>query len=387
MPRQILHVDLDAFFVSVEQVLNPDLLGKPVVVGGHIDSRGVIAAASYKARKYGLKSGMSIAKAHRLCPHAIFVQGKFSHYRDASKKFMDILKGYTPDIEPMGLDEAYLDLTGFEPLYGPVKGTASRIKQRIKNEIGITASVGISTSKIVSKVAANLCKPDGLLEVMPGDEQRFLSPLPISKLPFVGPKSEPRLKTMGVKTIGDLAKWPSQLLKQMFGIYGEVLNLHANGIDGSLVTTLGRAKSISRETTFTQDTIDVRFIKANLRYLSERAGAALRHEGKSARCISLKLRYADFETINRSLTIKQPANTNEAIFEVGKTLLDKALAQRRQMVRLIGIGVSNLVSSQKQLDMFDAALLKLEHLNTAIDRIRNKYGFTAIQTVRTLSLT
>lgn len=274
--RQILHIDLDAFFVSVEQMLNPALAGKPIAVGGHVDSRGVISTASYEAREYGLKSGTAIAKAHKLCPHAIFIQGKFSHYREASKKFMTILGDYTPDIEPMGLDEAYLDLTGFEPLYGPVKETASRIKQRIKNEIGITASIGISGSKVVSKVAANLCKPDGLLEVMPGNEKRFLAPLPISKLPFVGQKSEQRLKAIGIRTIGDLAKWPSQLLKQMFGVYGEVLYLHANGIDGSLVTPQGRAKSISRETTFTKDTLDLGFIRTNLRYLSERVGAARR---------------------------------------------------------------------------------------------------------------
>ena len=235
MLRQILHIDLDAFFVSVEQMLNPELLGKPVVVGGHVDSRGVIAAASYEAREYGLKSGMSVAKAHRLCPHAIFVPGKFSHYTDASAKFMAILAEYTPDIEQMGMDEAYLDMTGFEPIYGPVKQTASTIKQRIKSEIGITASIGISTSKVVSKVAAKLCKPDGLLEVAPGNEQHLLAPLPIGKLPFVGPKTEKKLSGLGIKTIGDLAKWPVNLLQKILGVHGQTLNLHANGIDVSTV--------------------------------------------------------------------------------------------------------------------------------------------------------
>jgi DNA polymerase-4 len=386
MPRQILHIDLDAFFVSVEQMLNPELRGKPIVVGGHVDSRGVIAAASYEAREYGLKSGMSIAKAHRLCPHVIFVPGIFSHYIDASKKFMAILADYTPDIESMGLDESYLDMTGFEPLYGPVKTTASTIKQRIRNEIGITASIGISTSKVVSKVAANLCKPDGLLEVKPGDEQRFLAPLLIGKLPFVGPKTEKKLTNLGIKTIGDLAKWPVNLLQKLFGVHGQTLNLHANGIDVSTVAPRQRIKSISRETTFAKDTLDLGYIKANLRHLSDRVGVALRKEGKSAKCVSLKLRYADFETISRSFTPKQPANTNETIFATGVMLLEKVFKLRKHLIRLIGIGVSNLIDKQRQLDIFDATLLNLEHLNAAIDGIRRRYGFTAIQTGAMLSL-
>ena len=386
MPRQILHIDLDAFFVSVEQMLNPELLGKAVVVGGHVDSRGVIAAASYEAREYGLKSGMSIAKAHHLCPHAIFVPGKFSHYIDASKKFMAVLADYTPDIEPMGLDEAYLDMTGFEPHYGPVKQIASTIKGRIKSEIGITASIGVSTSKVVSKVAANLCKPNGLLEVAPGKEQRFLAPLPIGKLPLVGPQTEKKLGGLGIKTVGDLAKWPVNLLQKMFGLHGQMLNLHAHGIDVNMVAPRQHIKSISRETTFAKDSLDHGYIKANLRYLSERVGAALRKEGKSAKCISLKLRYADFETTSRSLTPKQPIDTNESIFATGMILLEKTLKIRRHLIRLIGIGVSNLINKQSQLDIFDATLIKLEHLNATIDRIRSKYGYTAIQTGATLPL-
>ncbi|MBT3363755.1 MAG: DNA polymerase IV [Chloroflexi bacterium] len=386
MPRQILHIDLDAFFVSVEQMLNPELRGKPVVVGGHVNTRGVIAAASYEAREFGLKSGMSIVKAHRLCPHAIFVPGKFSHYIAASKKFMAILAEYTPDIEPMGLDEAYLDMTGFEPLYGPVKQTAQTIRERISSDIGITASIGISTSKVVSKVAANLCKPDGLLEVAPGHEQQLLAPLPIGKLPFVGPKTEKKLAGLGIKTVGDLAKWPVNLLTKMFGIHGQTLNLHAKGIDASVVASRQHIKSISRETTFAKDTLDIAYIKANLRYLSERVGAALRKEGKSAKCVSLKLRYSDFETINRSLTPKQPVDTNESIFDTGVTLLEKAFKARKTLIRLIGIGVSNFVDSQRQLDIFDTTLLKLEHLNTTIDKIRSRYGFGAIQNGATLPL-
>jgi DNA polymerase-4 len=329
---------------------------------------------------------MSIAQAHRLCPHAIFVPGKFTRYIDASKMFMAILGQYTPDIEPMGLDEAYLDMTGFEPHYGPVKHTASTIKRRIRSEIGITASIGISTSKVVSKVAANMCKPDGLLQVVPGDEQCFLAPLAIGKLPFVGPQTEKKLTTIGIKKVGDLARWPIDLLVKMFGVHGQTLNAHSHGIDASVVAQRQRVKSISRETTFANDRIDPGYIKANLRYLSERVGAALRKEGKSAKSISLKLRYADFDTISRSFSPRHAVDTNEAIFDTGVMLLEKAFQQRRHPVRLIGIGVSNLTFKQSQLDIFDTTLLKLEHLNEAIDKIRGRYGYTAIQTGATLPL-
>lgn len=386
MARCILHIDLDAFFVSVEQVLNPALRGKPVVVGGDPRGRGVVACASYEARAYGLKSGMPLTRAHRLCPHAIFLSGSFHRYGDASERFMAILSEFTPDIEPLGLEEAYLDLTGFESLYGPAKETALRIKQRIKDELGITASVGIASSKVVAKVASGLSKPDGLIEVAPGQERAFLAPLPIDKLPGVGAKGEKVLKGMGIKTIGELSRLPLSFMKQTFGVWGEVLHRHAHGVDNSKVeAALGPPKSISRSTTFAQDTLDRSFLKAMLHYLGERVGAELRAQGKQARCITLKLRYTDFETITRSHTLKQAADTDRAIFEVGCKLLDKEIEHRAVLVRLIGIGVSNLVEG-RQLNMFDPWAEVLEQLNQAIDRIRDKYGFTAIESGSTLPL-
>jgi DNA polymerase IV len=386
MARCILHIDLDAFFVSVEQVFNPALRGKPVVVGGDPNGRGVVACASYEARAYGLKSGMPLARAHRLCPHAVFLGGNFHRYSDASERFMAILSEFTPDIEPLGLEEAYLDLSGFEPLYGPARATALRIKQRIKGELGITASVGIASSKVVAKVASGLSKPDGLIEVAPGQERLFLTPLPIAKLPGVGAKGEMVLKRMGIKTIGELSHLPLSFMKQTFGIWGEVLHRYASGIDNSKVeAALGPPKSISRSTTFARDTLDRAFLKAVLHYLSERVGAELRAQGKQARCITLKLRYADFETITRSHTLKQAADTDRTIFEVGCKLLDKAIDHRTVPVRLIGIGVSNLVEG-RQLNMFDPWVEMVEQLNQAIDRIRDKYGFTAIESGCTLPL-
>jgi len=386
MARCILHIDLDAFFVSVEQVLNPALRGKPVVVGGDPGGRGVVACASYEARAYGLKSGMPLGKAHRLCPHAIFLSGSFHRYGDASEKFMAILSEFTPDIEPLGLEEAYLDLTGFESLYGPAKETALRIKQRIKDELGIAASVGIASSKIVAKVASGVSKPDGLIEVPLGREQAFLAPLPVNKLPGVGAKGEKVLKKMGIKTIGELSRLPLSFMKQTFGVWGEVLHRHARGIDNSKVeAALGPPRSISRSTTFARDTLDRSFLKAMLHYLGERVGAELRSQGRQARCITLKLRYTDFETVTRSRTLKQAVDTDRAIFEVGCKLLDKEIEHRAVPVRLIGIGVSNLVEGM-QLNMFEPWAELREQLNQAIDRIRDKYGFTAIESGSTLPL-
>ena len=384
--QRILHVDLDAFFVSVEQALNPELKEKLVIVGGEPGSRGVVASASYEARAYGICAGMPLKKAHRLCPGAIFLKGSFPRYRAASSRFMAILADFTPQLEPVGIDEAYLDLTGFEPLYGATLETAIRIKHRIKSEIGITASVGIATSKSVAKVASDLAKPDGLLEVAPGEERLFLAPLPIAKLPCVGPKTERSLKGMGVTTIGQLASLPASLLKANFGALGEAIHRYAMGIDERGIEPPQAAKSISRETTFIEDTLDYPFLKAVLRYLSERVGAELRRGGRRARCVTLKLRYADFDSITRSRTLGESTSSNEAIFDVGIKLLEGALSQRRQLVRLIGIGVSSLIGDERQLSLLNSSKERWERLDGVIDRIRSRYGFTAIQRGQTLPL-
>ena len=386
MTRRIMHIDLDAFFVSVEQAQNPDLKGKPVVVGGKPDRRGVVASASYEARSYGLHAGMPLATASRLCPQAIFIEGNFHKYRDASQKFMTILADFSPYLEPLGLDEAYLDATGFESIHGTIRQMAVAIKQRIKDELGICASIGIASSKVVAKIASELSKPDGLLEVPTGEERSFLKPLPVAKMPGIGKKGERILKGLGINTIGQLAALPLGVLKGHFGAASELMHNHANGIDDREVEPPGEAKSISRETTFGKDTGDSSFLKATLRYLSERVGSELRQKGKLSRCVTLKLRYADFTTITRQHTLSQASDTDQIIFDTGIKLLRKELSQEKQAIRLIGIGVSNLVEAGRQLEMLDASAQRLEKLNTAIDRIRKKYGFTAIQTGRTLLL-
>jgi len=380
-----MHVDLDAFFVSVEQVDNPELKGKPVVVGGKPDRRGVVAAASYEARAFGLHSGMPLTTASRLCPEAIFIEGSFAKYRRASRGFMAILADFSPYLEPVGIDEAYLDVTGFQSLHGSMHRMARKIKQRVKDELGLQASIGIASGKVVAKVASDFSKPDGLLEVAAGKERSFLAPLPVAQLPGVGKKTERALKGLGITTIGKLADKPLATLKSRFGIYGEMLHRYARGIDEREIAPPAEAKSMSRETTFAADTADRSFLTATLRYLSERVGSELRERGRQAGRVTLKLRYADFTTITRSRTLTRSADTDQAIFGTGVDLLLKALVQEKQPVRLIGIGVSHL-SEGKQLGLLDSTEQRLERLNKAIDRIRSKYGFTAIQTGRTMRL-
>jgi len=386
MARRIMHIDLDAFFVSVEQALNSELRGKPVVVGGRPDRRGVVASASYEARAFGLHAGMPLITACRLCPQATFIEGSFPKYRHASQKFMAILADFSPYLEPVSLDEAYLDATGFESIYGSIHQMAVAIKQRIKDELELCASIGIANSKVVAKVASELSKPDGLLEVADGEERSFLAPLPIARLPGIGKKTERILNGLGINTIGEISSMPLDALKSHFGASGELLHRYANGIDDREVKLPGAAKSISRETTFSKDTKDRSQLEATLRYLSERVGSELRQRGKQAKCITLKLRYADFTTITRHHTLRQGSNTDRTIFDTGLQLLRKALSPEKQPVRLIGIGVSNLIEPGRQLDMLDSSAQRLEQLDKAIDRIRKKYGFTAIQTGRTLLL-
>ena len=384
--RTIMHIDLDAFFVSVEQAANPELRGKPVVVGGKPGSRGVVATASYEARAFGLHSAMPISIAVRLCPHAIFIEGNYHHYAQVSKMFMAILADFSPFLEPMGLDEAYMDATGFESLHGTIRQMALKIKQRVKDELGIVASIGIATCKVAAKVASDESKPDGLIEIPPGGEAAFLAPLAVRKLPGVGKKTEQDLTGLGVRTIGQLARIPLPALESRFGAFGDMLHRHANGIDNSSVTPPEEAKSISRETTFEVDTHDMVFLSATLRYQAERVGADLRNAGKQAKCVSIKVRYADFTTITRQRTLPQLTDLDQTIFEIGNNLLEKAVADNRLAIRLIGIGVSNLSEPGMQLSLMNNTDQRLEKLNCAVDRIRDKYGFAAIQTGRTIDI-
>ena len=299
---------------------------------------------------------------------------------------MAILTDFSPFLEPMGLDEAYVDATGFESLYGSVRQMALKIKKRVREELGLIASVGIATCKVVAKVASAESKPDGLIEVLPGQEAAYLAPLSIGKLPGVGQKTEPVLRRMDITTIGQLAGMRPEILKSRFGVFGVMLHHYANGLDNREVSPRGEASSISRETTFAQDIADRAFLSDQLRYLSEKVGADLRQQGKQARCVTIKLRYADFYTITRSLTLAQATDADQVIFQTGDDLVSKALFAEPRKVRLIGIGVSGLIETGKQLSLLDNTEQRLEKLNRTVDRIRTKYGFNAIQTGRTLWL-
>ena len=346
----------------------------------------MVAAASYEARAFGLHSGMPLITASRLCPQAIFIEGNFSKYREYSQKFMVILADFSPYLEPVGLDEAFLDVTGFESIHGSIRQMANNIKNRVKDELGICASAGIATCKVVAKIASELSKPDGLLEVPPGQERSFLNPLLVSDLPGIGKKSLSILKRLGINTIGQLADTPPDVLKRHFGISGIMIHDHASGIDHRKVETPGEAKSISRETTFGKDTRDTQMLRGTLRYLSERIGRELRYQDKQAKCITLKLRYADFTTITRQQTLSHGIDADQIIFDTGCQLMKRELSGKKPAVRLVGIGVSNFVETGRQLDMLDFSSRRLERLNITIDRIRKKHGFTAIQTGRTLVL-
>jgi len=380
MTRLIFHIDLDAFFVSVEQAINPKLKGKPVIVGGDPERRGVVSSASYEAREFGIHAGMPLSQARRLCPQATFIQANFSRYRDASAKFMQVLADFSPSIEPLGLDEAYLGVTGCEQRYGSGQKLAFAIKKRIYRELNITASVGIATCKVVAKIASDLCKPDGLLEIAPGEERDFLNPLPVAKLPGVGKKTEQALKHMGLSTIGELASLPSEVAKGHFGKFGVAVHRYANAIDDRKVETPGEPKSISQQATFAQDSLDRHFLEANLRHICEEVGAKLRSRDKQAICVTLRVRYADFKTITRQATLKTASNSNQVILAAALQLLNRVLAQKGKPIRLIGVKVSNLVGREKQLYMFDSKVGRSQKLDKAIAEIHRKYGQAAIKT-------
>ncbi len=298
---------------------------------------------------------------------------------------MEIIGDFSPHIEPLGLDEAYLDVTGCEELYGSPQKLALAIKKRINKELDLTASVGIATCKVVAKIASDLSKPDGLLEIAPGEEQAFLNPLPIAKLPGVGKKTEQALKEIGITIIGELARLPLDTIKRQLGATGAVLHSYARGIDDREVKAPGEAKSISQELTFSHDTLDHNFLEANLHSLCQEVCQDLRSQNKRAKCVAIKLRYSDFKTITRQATLKEASDVTRVVFATAQQLLSKALAQQEKPVRLIGIRISSLVDEGKQLTLFDSEMKKPEHLDKAIDKIRSKYGSTAIKTGNSIS--
>ena len=381
--RHILHVDLDAFFVSVEQARDPLLRGKAVIVGGDPGGRGVVATASYEARVFGVSSGMPLRTAQRLAPDAIFLRGDFGEYSRCSRAFHAILAQYTPLVEPGGLDEAYLDVTGCEPVCGTPPEAAARIRARVRAELGLPASVGIATSRTLAKIASDRAKPDGVLEVPAGGEAAFLAPLPLRALPLLGPSVEKRLKELGVTTLGQVAALPVAVLERLLGKHGRQLWQRSHGVDPSPVRGGGDQKSISREGTFSGDVADLAHLRAVLRGFSESVGSQLRAQRRRARTVSLKLRYGDFTTVSRSVTLTRPFADDEAIYAAAERLLTSLRSQDPGAVRLIGVGASNLVDDAVQLSFEETAEQRQELVSAAFDQVRRKYGRRSLQTGRT----
>lgn len=388
--KAILHIDMDAFFCSVERVLDPTLEGKPVIVGGDPGTRGVVSAASYEAREFGVHSAMPLARAGRLCPGAVFLPVNFHAYLRYSRLVRDILDEFTPMVEPAGIDEAYLDLTGCRLALGEPVVVAQEIRRRIKDELGLPSSAGLSTAKVVSKVASGLAKPDGFLEVPPGGELEFLAPLPVEKIPGVGPVCRGTLSDMGICTVGDLTLLPVEALQSILGSWGRILHQHARGIDRRRVEKERTMKSVSRETTYDTDTIDYPLVRSTLLLLSEKCCRALRRERLATTRVAVKLRHSDFNTYMKFQTLPVATDQEQAIYRVACELFEKLL-DRGVLIRLVGVSLSGLVTAGCQGELFaDAGAapgsLRTDRLNESLDQIRNRYGFQAIARGSTVGL-
>jgi DNA polymerase-4 len=376
----ILHVDMDAYYASVEERDRPELVGKPVIVGGTPEGRGVVAAANYAARKFGVHSAMPAATALRLCPQAIVLRPRMSYYAEISDQIRAIFHRYTPLVEPLSLDEAFLDVAGCEALFGPAPEIGRRIKQEIRDELRLTASVGVAPNKFLAKIASDLNKPDGFLIVEPGTEQQFLDPLPISRLWGVGKATGREFERVGVETIGQLRRLSLEFLEQRFGRHGAHLWRLAHGIDERRVVPDREAKSISHETTFAADIRDMETLRAWLLQLTEQVAWRLRKHDLCGGTVQIKVRYGDFHTITRAASLPQPTNVTHEIWEAAARLLAERLPERALRIRLLGVGVSGLApAGQGQLTLFADPVHK-DHarVDQAVDSIRQRFGTAAV---------
>ncbi len=379
--RTILHADLDAFFAAVEQRDRPELRGRPVIVGGGgPGDRGVVSTASYEARRFGVHSAMPLRTAGRLCPQGVFLPVDGRKYQAEGRRVMAILRRFTPQVQPVSIDEAFLDVTASRALFGDGEAIGRAIKAAVRDEVGLTVSVGVAATKLVAKVASDLRKPDGLVVVPPGEEAAFLAPLPIARLWGVGEKTAAALADYGVVTIGDLAALPPEVLARRLGKHGAALVDRARGIDPDPVATGEPAKSIGHEHTFDRDTADREAIERTLLGLADGVAGRLRSAGLRAGTVTLKLRDAGFATITRQATLAAPTDLTEPIFETSLALLRREL--RGQRIRLVGVTASNL-RDPEQLGLFDAAGdPRRRAAAEALDTIRRKYGSRAVTRAR-----
>jgi len=367
--RNIVHIDLDSFFVSVECLQNSKLQGKPVIIGGSSD-RGVVASCSYEARKYGIHSAMPTRLALRLCPEAIIVRGDYERYSQYSNMVTEIIGEHVPVYEKSSIDEFYIDLSGMDRFFGCYK-IASELRRKVTQETGLPISFGLSRNKTVSKVATNEAKPNGQMRIDYGTEKSFLAPLSIKKIPMVGDKTYELLRLMGVERIATLQQMPAKLMETVLGKHGIMIWEKANGIDTSPVIPYSERKSISRENTFNQDTIDVHLLQATLISMTEELAFKLRSEGKLTSCLTVKIRYSDFDTHTQQIAIPY-TSADHILIPLVKRLFQK-LYTRRMLIRLIGVRLSHLVPGNYQINLFEDSEEQIR-LYQAMDRINERYG-------------
>jgi DNA polymerase IV len=376
----ILHVDLDAFFAAVEQRDNPELRGLPVVVGiGGTNDRGVVSAASYEARRFGIHSAMPIRTAKRLCPRAVFVPVDGAKYQRVSREVMAILRRFTPLVEPVSIDEAFMDVTGSRALFGDGETIGAAIRAAIREELQLTASVGVATTKLVAKIGSDLRKPDGLVVVPPGGEAAFLAPLPISRLWGVGPSTAAALRDFGVTTIGELAALDRSALVRRFGTHGASLVDRAHGVDPDPVSDPDAAKSIGHEHTFDEDTADPEVLERTLLAMAEGVSGRLRHAGLKASTVAVKVRDSGFETVTRQRTLPEPTDMTEPIWRAALELARPQMRGKR--IRLVGITASNF-GGREQLGLFEADDERNRRVVEAADELRERFGTRAVTRAR-----
>ncbi|GAB4428298.1 MAG: DNA polymerase IV [Anaerolineae bacterium] len=385
MVKKVLHLDLDAFFCAVEEQLNPALKGRPFAVGGRPDQRGVVASCSYAARAYGLHSAMPMARAVKLCPPLIIVPSNFKAYRDTSERVMDVLHNLTPLVEQISIDEAFLDVSD---LPAPAAVIARNLQADINRRLGLPCSIGVASNKLVAKIANNIGKasadtragntPNAIKIVPPGQEAAFLAPLPVKELWGVGPKTAEKLAELGLRTIGDVARWPEADLERRFGKHGRDLAQRARGIDHRPVETEHETKSVSQETTFARDITDGPQLEQTLRRLSEQVGRRLRRANLAGNTVRLKIRWADFTTLSRQTTIDHPTNLDAEIYAAILSLFRQVWPPGKR-VRLVGVGVSNFAPPTRQLSLWDDHHQADEQLQHTLDQIRAKFGDDAVK--------
>ncbi len=382
MGRQamILHMDMDAFFASVEQLDNPELRGKPVIIGGH-SSRGVVSTASYEARTFGVHSAMPIFQAKKNCPHGLYIRPRMWRYSELSRRIMGMLKGFSPLVEPVSIDEAYVDISGCGRLYGSPLEIARAIKARIREETGLTASVGIAPIKFLSKIASDYRKPDGITIIPPERVMEFIDQLPVEKVPGVGKSAMGAVRMLHIRTLGDVRRYPEAELLKRFGKFGRRLHELSRGIDGGRVVTESEVKSISGEETLSHDTDDRDLLRACLLKHSEDVGRELRKKGMSAKTIGIKVKFSDFKQITRSRTLKAPTHSSERIYREAARLFEEAGINRK--IRLLGVRAASLVPEGKpaQMSLFGGGKRGGENwdsVDKAMDSIKGKFGKGAV---------